>query len=106
MIPLFNGSKIKNPNIQLQKSKKCLFAFESPTPLSVIGEFDTALESSTKITVATIIVGKNARGCLLSGTTSIKLGFLLFIVHNVKDQPEAQEINKFRLFLFPNVSYL
>ena len=103
MNPLFNGSKIKNQNIQLQKSKKCLFAFESPTPLSVIGEVDSALES-TKITVAAIIVVKNARGCLPSGTTSIKLGFLLFTVH--KDQPEAQEVNKFRLFLFPNVSYL
>ena len=67
-----------------------MFAFGSPTPLSVLGEFDFALESSSKITVATIIVVKNARGCLLSGTTSIELGFLHFTVHNVKDQPEVQ----------------
>ena len=88
----FKRVQKKNSNIQLTRSKRCLFAFGSPTPLSVIGEFDIALESSTKITVATIIVVKNARGCLLSGTTSIGLGLLHFTVHNVKDQPEAQPL--------------
>ena len=80
----------KNPNIQLQKSKKRLFGFGRKTPLPVTGEFDIALESSTKVTAATTIVVKNGRGCLLSGTTSIELGFLHFTVHNVKDQPEVQ----------------
>ena len=86
----FKRVQKKSLNIQLQKSKKRLFAFGSPTPLSVLGEFDFALESSSKITAATIIVVKNAQGCLLSGTTSIELGFLHFTVHNVKDQPEVQ----------------
>ena len=90
MNPLLKGPRKRTQIFSYKNQKKCLFAFGSQTPLPIIGEFDIALESSTKITAATIIVVKNARGCLLSGTTSIELGFLHFTVHNVKDQPDVQ----------------
>jgi hypothetical protein len=65
--PTFTKVLKQNPKFQLRKSKKRLFAFGSSCPLSVMGEFDTALESPTKITPGTIVVMKNATGCLLSG---------------------------------------
>lgn len=42
----------KNPEIQLSKSKKRLFAFGSSESLPVIGQFERAIESEKKITKA------------------------------------------------------
>jgi hypothetical protein len=59
-----------------------------------MGEFDTALESPTKITPGTIVVMKNATGCLLSGKTSVELDHLHFAVNNVNEQSKEQSKNQ------------
>ena len=92
--PTFIKVLKQNPEIQLRKSKKRLFAFGSSTPLPVMGEFDTALESPTKITPGTIVVMKNATGCLLSGKTSVELDYLHFAVNNVNEQSKEQSRNQ------------
>ena len=64
-------------------------AFGSTKPLPLIGQFQCLLESKKQLAYATIIVVKNATGCLLSGKTSIDLNFLTIKVNKVTTYPEA-----------------
>ena len=66
----------KNPDIKLRPSKRRLFAYATPSPLSVLGEFESTVESKDRITFARIIVVKDGSACLLSGETSIELNLL------------------------------
>jgi hypothetical protein len=77
----FSNIQKENPSIQLTKSKKRLFAFGAVTPLQLLGQFHCVLESKKRLAYATIIVVKNATGCLLSGKTSIDLNFLTIRVN-------------------------
>lgn len=77
----------KNPSIQLTRSRKRLFAFGSAKPLPLIGQFQCLLESKKRLAYATIIVVKNATGCLLSEKTFID--FLTIKVNKVTPRPAA-----------------
>ena len=79
----------ENPSIQLSRSRKRLFAFGSRKPLPLIGQFQCLLESKKRFAYATIIVVKNATGCLVSGKTSIDLNFLTIEVNKVTTYPEV-----------------
>ncbi|CAB4000900.1 Uncharacterized protein K02A2.6, partial [Paramuricea clavata] len=85
----FANIQKENPSIQLTKSKKRLFAFGAVTPLQLLanGQFHCVLESKKRLAYATIIVVKNATGCLLSGKTSIDLNFLTIRVNKVTTKP-------------------
>ena len=77
----------ENPEIQLTKSRKRLFAFGSKTPLPLLGQFQCVLESKKRLAHATIVVVKNATGCLLSGKTSIDLNIVTITVNKVNTKP-------------------
>ena len=63
----FQRIKKSNPNIVLRKSRKRLFGFGGQTPLPLVGQFESVLESKKRITSAKIVVVKGTTGCLLSG---------------------------------------
>ena len=63
---------------------------EVKPPYQLLVNLTLPLNHQPDYTAATITIVKNIRDCLLSGTTSIELGFLHFTAHNVEDQPEVK----------------
>ena len=79
----------ENPSIQQTRSRIRLFAFGRTKSLPLIGQFQCLLESKKRFAYGTIIVVKNANGCLPSGKTSIDLNFLTIKVNKVTTNPKA-----------------
>ena len=77
----------ENPQLKLSKSSTRLFAYGSPRPLSIKGQFECVMETRSKITTAKIIVVERTTGCLLSGLTSLELNLLQLNVNKVDVKP-------------------
>ena len=66
----------KTPSIKLQPSKIKLNSYGSDTPIEILGQFQAAVESKNKITIATFFVANKASGSLLGYETARELGLI------------------------------
>ncbi|CAB4032489.1 Hypothetical predicted protein, partial [Paramuricea clavata] len=73
--------------VTLKKSNAKLFAYNSSSPLSLVGKFTAAIATKKRYDVADfyVIKGSRSSGCLLGSTSAVNLG-ILHIVNQLKSK--------------------
>ena len=85
-------------NINLQPTYVKAYAYNTTTPVKLLGKFEAAIETKRRYTVATFYVVQDAKwpgGCLLSLNTARKLGLLTFNLNKISEQKsKTQKIKR------------
>ena len=76
--------------VTLKKSNAKLFAYNSSSPLSLVGKFTATIATKKRYDVADfyVIKGSGSSGCLLGATSAVNLG-ILHIVNQVRSKAGA-----------------
>ena len=103
----FDGICIRDP-IRLEKSNAQIFAYGSTTPLKVLGQFETVIESKTTMAVSTSHVLSGRSGSLLSYTTARNLGLIALPLNSVSTTaiPTSQDLRDQYPQLFKGIGQL